>query len=173
MGGGVAHLVSALSTGGPGIAIQPSHTSNSKNSGPEWFISSMIYSRDIPFWYGTLDIGTLLATRSDALRFGVSGRTGWQGAGILKMGEKASLTCAFYLSVARRLGGQVVKASTSRAADPGFDSRLGWDFSGSSHRGDFKIATPVATLPGAWRDRVSDGTGWPGVRILWLGEIEK
>ena len=29
---------------------------------------------------------------------------------------------------------------------------------------------PVATLPGAWRYRVSAGTGWPGVGILLLGE---
>ena len=27
-----------------------------KGSGPEWYISSMLYSRDIPFWSGTLDI---------------------------------------------------------------------------------------------------------------------
>ena len=30
----------------------------------------------------------------------------------------------------------------------------------------------VATLPGAWRYRVSTGTGRPGVSILWLGEME-
>ena len=30
----------------------------------------------------------------------------------------------------------------------------------------------MATLPGAWRYRVSTGTGWPGVSILWLGEVE-
>ena len=35
-----------------------------------------------------------------------------------------------------------------------------------------KTGTPVATLPGAWRDRVSAGTGRPGVSILWLGEVE-
>ena len=45
-------------------------------------------------------------------------------------------------------------------------------FSGSSHTSDSKIATPVATLPGAWRYRVSAGTGQPGVSILWLGEVE-
>ena len=37
---------------------------------------------------------------------------------------------------------------------------------------DSKIGTPVATLPGAWRYRVSAETGRPGVSILWLGEIE-
>ena len=36
-------------------------------------------------------------------------------------------------------------------------------FSGSSHTGDLKIGAP---LPGAWRYRVSDGTGRPGVSIL-------
>ena len=30
----------------------------------------------------------------------------------------------------------------------------------------------MATLPGAWRYRVSAGTGRPGVSILWLGETE-
>ena len=44
-----------------------------------------------------------------------------------------------------RLVGLVVKASASRAEDPGLESR----FSGSSHSGDLKIGTPVATLPGA------------------------
>ena len=45
-------------------------------------------------------------------------------------------------------------------------------FLGSSHTNDFKIGTPVATLPGAWCLRVSAGTGWPCVSILWLGEME-
>ena len=67
---------------------------------------------------------------------------------------------------AYRLGGLVVKASTSGAEDPGFESRLRRDFSGSSHTSDLKIGTPVATLPGAWRSRVSAGTGGPGVSIL-------
>ena len=45
-------------------------------------------------------------------------------------------------------------------------------FSGSSHTSDSKIGTPVATLPGAWRYRVSTATGRPCVSILWLGEVE-
>ena len=65
-----------------------------------------------------------------------------------------------------RLVGLAVKASASRAEDPGFESRWRRDFSGSSHTSDLKIGTPVATLPGAWRYRVSAGTGWPGVSIL-------
>ena len=60
----------------------------------------------------------------------------------------------------------MVKASASGAEDPGFESRLRRDFSGSSHTSDFKIGTPVATLPGAWCYRVSTGTGRPGVSIL-------
>ena len=58
------------------------------------------------------------------------------------------------------------KAYASRAEDPGFESRLRRDFSGSSHTSDLKIGTSVATLPGAWRYRVSGGTGRPGVSIL-------
>ena len=65
-----------------------------------------------------------------------------------------------------RFAGLVVQASASGAEDPGFESRLRWDFSGSSHTSDLKIGTPVATLPGAWRYRVSAGTGRSGVSIL-------
>ena len=49
-----------------------------------------------------------------------------------------------------RLADLVVKASASRAADLGFDSRLHQDFSRSSHTSDIGIGTPVAILPGAW-----------------------
>ena len=55
----------------------------------------------------------------------------------------------------------MVKASASGAEDPGFESRLRRDFSGSSHTSDLKIGTPVTTLPGAWHYRVSAGTGRP------------
>ena len=41
----------------------------------------------------------------------------------------------------------MVKASASGAKDPGFESRLRRNFSGSSHTSDLKIGTPVATLP--------------------------
>ena len=70
------------------------------------------------------------------------------------------------------LAGLVVKASASRAENPGFESRLRRDFSGASHTSDLKIGTPVATLPGTWDYRVSAGTCRPGVSILWLGEVE-
>ena len=70
------------------------------------------------------------------------------------------------LSSLDRLAGLVVKASASGAEDPGFESRLRRDISGSSHTSDLKIGTPVATLPGAWRYRVRAGTGRPGVSIL-------
>ena len=61
----------------------------------------------------------------------------------------------------------MVKASTSRVEDPGFDSRLRrGDFSGSSHTSDLNIGTPVTTLPSTWRYRISVGTGWPGVSLL-------
>ena len=69
-------------------------------------------------------------------------------------------------SLRNHLDGLVVKASASRAEDPGFDSRLRRDISGSSHTSDSKIDSPVATLPGAWRYRVGTGTGRPGVSIL-------
>ena len=71
-----------------------------------------------------------------------------------------------------RLVGLVVRASALGAEDTGFESCLQWDFSGSSHTCDLKIGTPVATLPGIWRYRVSAGTGQPSVSMLWLGEME-
>ena len=49
---------------------------------------------------------------------------------------------------------------------PGSNPACARIFSGSSHTSDLKIGTPVATLPGAWRYRVSAGTGRPGVSIL-------
>ena len=65
------------------------------------------------------------------------------------------------------LVGLVVKASNSRAEDPGFESRFAPGFfSESSHTCDLNIGTPVATLTGAWHYRVSTGTGRPGVSIL-------
>ena len=94
--------------------------------------------------------------------------------GILILGKplKLSPDVTRPLCFSHRLGGLVVKASASRAEGPGFESRLRRDFSGSSHTSDLKIGTPVATLPGVWRYRVSTGTGRPGVSILWLGEVE-
>ena len=64
----------------------------------------------------------------------------------------------------RWLGAQGVhlKSGRSRLRIP---HALGF-LSGSSHTSDFKIATPVATLPGAWHYRISAVTGRPGVSIL-------
>ena len=71
----------------------------------------------------------------------------------------AVLLCRGVRLSSYRLVGLVVKASASRAEDPGFESRLHRDFSGSNHTSDFKIGTPVATLPVAWHRMVSAGTG--------------
>ena len=49
---------------------------------------------------------------------------------------------------------------------PGSNPACAGIFSGSSHTSDLNIGTPVATLPGAWRYRVSAVTGRPGVSIL-------
>ena len=50
----------------------------------------------------------------------------------------------------------VLKASALGAEDPEFDSRSRrGDFSASCHTSDLRIDTPVATLPSAWRYRVS------------------
>ena len=66
-----------------------------------------------------------------------------------------------------RLVGQVVRRPPRERKVPGSNPVCGGIFfSGSSHTSDLNIGTPVATLPGAWRYRVSAGTGRPGVSIL-------
>ena len=71
-----------------------------------------------------------------------------------------------------RLVGLVVRRPPRERKIPGSNPACAGIFSGSSHTSDSKIGTPVATLPGAWRYRVSTGTGRPGVSILWLGKVE-
>ena len=88
----------------------------------------------------------------------------------LSAGLPAVVLRTFLLT--HRLCGLMVKASAQRLEDPGLESRLRRDFSGLSQTSDLKIGTPVATLPGVWRYRVSAGTGRPGVSILCLGEVE-
>ena len=61
-----------------------------------------------------------------------------------------------------RLVGLVGRRTPRERKSPGSNPA----FAGSSHISDLKIGTPVATLPGAWRYRVSTGTGRPGVSIL-------
>ena len=75
---------------------------------------------------------------------------------------------SFFVFLLYRLVGLVVKASATRAVDPGFESRLRHNFSWSSHTSDLKAGTPVATMPGVWRYRVSAGNGRPGVSIVTM-----
>ena len=68
-----------------------------------------------------------------------------------------------------RLVGLVVRPPPRERKIPGSNPACGGIFSGSSHTSDFKIDTPVATLPGAWRYSVSAGTGRPGASITVTG----
>ena len=70
------------------------------------------------------------------------------------------------------LFGLVVRRPPRERKIPGSNPACARILSGSSHTSDSKIGTPVATLPGAWRYRVSAGTGRPSVSIQWLGEVE-
>ena len=72
-----------------------------------------------------------------------------------------------------RLVGLVVRRPPRERKVPGSNPACAGIFSGSSHTSDLNIGTPVATLSGAWRYRVSTGTGRPSVSILWLGEVER
>ena len=69
-------------------------------------------------------------------------------------------------SLIDRLFGLVVRRLPRERKIPSSNPACAGSFSGSSHTSDLKIGTPVATLPGAWRYRVSAGTGRPGVSIL-------
>ena len=114
----------------------------------------------------------------DQYRHCYEGRLGWgRGGGLLREGAECVWAFPMLLRCeagngdrrykpAYRVVGLVVKASASGTEDPGFESCLRRNFSGSSHTSDFKIGTPVATLPGAWHHRVSAGTGRPDVSIL-------
>ena len=77
-----------------------------------------------------------------------------------------------YARSKKRLVGLVERRPPRERKIPGLNPACAGIFSGSTHTSDSKIGTPVATLPGAWRYRVSAGTGQPGVSILWLGEVE-
>ena len=70
------------------------------------------------------------------------------------------------LHLGNRLIGLVVRRPPRERKVPGSNPICAGIFLGSSHTSDSKIGTPVATLPGAWRYRVSTGTGQPGVSIL-------
>ena len=72
----------------------------------------------------------------------------------------------FSVHAADCLVGLVVRRLPRERKIPGSNPTCAGSFSGSSHTSDLKIGTPVATLPGAWRYRVSAGTGRPGVSIL-------
>ena len=76
--------------------------------------------------------------------------------------------CVVELCVEYMCVGLVVKASSSRAEDPGFESRLRREFFWVSHTSDLTIGTPVAALPGTWHFfySVSAGTGRPAFSIL-------
>ena len=65
-----------------------------------------------------------------------------------------------------RLVGLVIRRPPRERKIPNSNPACAGIFSGSSHTSDLKIGTPVATLPGAWRYRVSTGTGRLGVSIL-------
>ena len=68
-------------------------------------------------------------------------------------------------SAVNRLVGLVRRPPRERKI-PGLNPACDGTFLGSSHTSDLKIGTPVVTLPGAWRYRVSTGTDRPGVSIL-------
>ena len=65
-----------------------------------------------------------------------------------------------------RLIGMVVRRPPRERKIPGSNPACARIFLGLSHTNDLKIGTPVATLPGIWRYRVSTGTGRPSVSIL-------
>ena len=69
-------------------------------------------------------------------------------------------------SIPWRCVGLVVRRPPRERKVPGSKPDCAGIFSRLSHTSDLNIGTPVATLPGAWRYRISPGTGRPGVSIL-------
>ena len=80
--------------------------------------------------------------------------------------ENGRQLCRCNVCIIDRLVGLVVRRQPRERKIPGSNPACDGIFSGSSHTSELKICTPVATLPGAWRYRVSAGTGRPGVSIL-------
>ena len=79
---------------------------------------------------------------------------------------KLSFLWTLFCNSVQALGSRFLFLSPRERKVPGSNPACAGIFSGSSHTSDFKIGTPLATLPGAWRYRVSTGTGRPGVSIL-------
>ena len=73
---------------------------------------------------------------------------------------------AIFFSDIYRLVGLVVRRPPRERKVPGSNPACDGIFSRSSHTSDLNIGTSVAALPGAWRFRVSAGTGRPSVSIL-------
>ena len=85
------------------------------------------------------------------------------------MWTNSSLIPALLSLLLSRLVGLVVKASASTVAVVGSSPAVAvHPLAGSRHATDSRTASPAPTLPGAWRFRVGAGTGWPGVRVLWV-----
>ena len=162
------------------------------NIGPEWHISTMICSRDTPFWSETLELSKLqnkmypslsqMEGSDTPLLFIAVEKTDTAGQVLsLVTGEvshshvhsqtrdrqSSSKTSSTRLLLLRnRLVGLLVRRPPRERKIPGSNPTCDRIFSGWSHTSDLKIGTPVATLPGAWRYRVRAGTGRPGVSIL-------
>ena len=104
----------------------------------------------------------------------VSTRTGLPDVSRMRSREKASLMCSLYPCVpARKLMtaslAQWLRRPPRELKIPGSNLACAGIFTGWSHTSALKIGTPVASLPVDW---VSAGTSWPGVSVLWLGEVE-
>ena len=82
------------------------------------------------------------------------------------LSSSSPLPFRLWSSLNYHLVGLVVRRPPRQRKVPGSNPACAGIFSGSSHTSDFKIGTPVAALPGAWRYRVSTGTGRPGVSML-------
>ena len=107
---------------------------------------------------GAGSLGIPLSRQTPCQEGHQDGRTAWV--------KRQQACTVLEVCVPYRLVGLVVRRPPRERKIPGSNPACARIFSGSSHTNDSKIGTPVATLPGAWRDRVSAGTGRPGVSIL-------
>ena len=146
-----------------------------------WLYVSNIYIMTVHIWHIHVMTGFLHAschdTKHDILVWWHACHSNnearaWRWSSLEKSWTCFPTAYSHQVYSAYRLVGLVVRRPPRERKVPGSNPACDGIFSGSSQTSDLKIGTPVATLPGAWRYRVSAGTGRPGVSILWLGEVE-
>ena len=108
----------------------------------------------------------LLQTVQNGCHLHRSLRGGGRGDSSLTVQHRLAFLCAVNVYLLTASLAWWLRSPPRERKIPGSNPAYAGIFPESSHTSGLKIGTPVAALPGAWRSRVSAGTGWFGVRIL-------